>query len=50
MANDDTEVARDAVPVERDYEPPILVDFGLVFEVTNGSGDGAVDNNGQKAN
>jgi hypothetical protein len=31
-----------------DYEPPILIDFGSVFEKTEGNANGSGDDNGQR--
>ncbi|HEX5401566.1 MAG TPA: lasso RiPP family leader peptide-containing protein [Pseudonocardiaceae bacterium] len=31
-----------------DYEPPMLIDFGTVFEKTEGSSGGSSDDSGQR--
>lgn len=50
MAHRDIEDVRSANADDRDYEPPVVFDFGSVFEVTRGSSGGADDDNGQKGN
>ena len=48
MAGNDIDTSRESVREELEYEPPMVFDFGPVFEVTRGSGSGNFDQNGQE--
>jgi hypothetical protein len=48
MADNDIDTSRESMREELDYEPPMVFDFGSVFQVTRGSGDGNADSNGQE--
>ncbi len=48
MADNDIDTRRESVREDREYEQPMVFDFGLVSEVTHGSGSGNFDSNGQE--
>ena len=48
MSDNDINTSREMVCAEREYEPPMVFDFGSVSEVTRGSGIGNPDSNGQE--
>lgn len=50
MADNDIDTSRETVREEREYEAPVVFDFGSVFEITHGSGSGQADQNGQEYN
>jgi hypothetical protein len=48
MAREDIEADHVSTLGNRDYEPPVVFDFGSVFDVTRGNGSGSEDDNGQE--
>lgn len=48
MSHEDIDVDREPVRVAQNYQPPVVFDFGSVFEITRGSGSGSEDSSGQE--
>jgi hypothetical protein len=47
MADNDIDTSGAVLREGQEYEQPLVFDFGLVSEITHGSGSGNTDDNGQ---